>query len=165
MKGKLSISHIFSFLLIVSLLLSLGHASADSQSTSFLPHSKFCNDANFPQVNWSGCDHSGVNLNHADLSRANLEGVNLSHANLANADLSWANLKGANLDYADLEGAEFIGADLTGASLVGAHGAYVNLNWATVYSRMQISTVSCFIQMIYQMRIFKVLILPMQHLT
>lgn len=103
-----------------------------------------------PQVNWRGCDKSGVwlrgvnlesamlantrfNSAHLALARltyANLAGADLSFANLDGAVLEAANLQGANLAYADLKQADLRRADLRGARLEAADLTGARLGFA-----------------------------------
>ena len=66
-------------------------------------------------VDWSGCDLTGVILRHVSLG-----GANLSDVDLSGADLTGVNLVGANLSNAKLFGVDFRQADLYQANLENA---------------------------------------------
>ena len=87
-----------------------------------------CWDRNFPNVDWHGCDMSGMNLNHADLDDANLEGVNLSHATLFKANLAEAHLDNAILDNAEMTNIDLPESHLSGASFVGVDAPFSDFN-------------------------------------
>ena len=83
-----------------------------------------------PDVDWHGCDLTGLSGYDAHLWGADLTGATLTGAYLYLADLTGATLTGADLTGADLRGADLrfvtltsatlTGADLTGADLTGA---------------------------------------------
>jgi Pentapeptide repeats (8 copies) len=78
---------------------------------------------------------SGIDLSGVDLQKAFLGGVKLSTATLREARLSGTNLRegdlsGADLRDADLTGATLIGADLSDADLTGAKLANAQLTGA-----------------------------------
>jgi hypothetical protein len=88
-----------------------------------------------PEVNWSYCRMTGLDLRGVDLSRANLRntdflGARLDGARLINADLNYADLRRTRLDGADLGGAVLIGATLQAAVLTGANLARADLSYA-----------------------------------
>ncbi|MGI0102763.1 MAG: pentapeptide repeat-containing protein, partial [Nitrosotalea sp.] len=58
--------------------LTVSQSSSNVVPELTVPHSKNCNDQNFPRVDWSGCDHSNAYLSHANLNNANLQRTNLS---------------------------------------------------------------------------------------
>ncbi len=90
-----------------------------------------------PEVDWSYCRMTGLDLRGADLRSANLRntdflGARLEGARLSEADLSYADLRRTRLDDATLHGAVLTGATLqaavlTGADLARADLSYVNL--------------------------------------
>src|SRR3569623_864120 len=71
-----------------------------------------CSAKPAPNVNWSDCVLTGVNLAGADLP-----GATLTVANLRGAQLSHAHFDKADLSYADLTGAELAGVELRDAKL------------------------------------------------
>lgn len=96
----------------------------------------------FPYIDLSSANLSGVNLNNVNLNGATLRGINLSHANLNDANLCGAdlsaaklnqtnffgaNLRLANLSYTDLVKADLRGANLFFANLTSADFSAVNL--------------------------------------
>jgi hypothetical protein len=91
-----------------------------------------CWDRNFPKVNWSGCDFSGMNLNHADLADANLVGTNFANANLEKADLVEANLANSNLSHADITNMDLAEANLAGANMEYVNGPFLGTHYANL---------------------------------
>ena len=84
------------------------------------------------ELDFSGQDLSGMDLEKRDFSGAILTGADLSGTDLSFADLSYADLSGANLQDADLygaylEGANLAYADLRNADLRRAYMGDVNL--------------------------------------
>ena len=71
-------------------------------------------------MNLSGLDLSGIQLNEASLWYTRLEGANLSGAQLERAILRGAHLEGADLSGADADGIDLQGAHLEGANLSNA---------------------------------------------
>jgi len=87
------------------------------------------------QINLSGLDFRGLNLDDvflgsADLERCNLGHISLRRADLTDAVLTFANLTRANLEEANLTKARAQGANLTNASLRGANFTGADLSIA-----------------------------------
>ena len=57
-------------------------------------------------IDWSGCDLTGIILRHVSLGSADLSNADLSGADLTGVDLIGANLEGANL--ADVKGTPYL---------------------------------------------------------
>ena len=86
---------------------------------------RFTGEINPTGANLTGIDLNNANLKGADFSSANLTGANLCWADLSSADLCSAELNQVNLESANLCGAnlidvEFVEAFLSGANLVAA---------------------------------------------
>lgn len=74
----------------------------------------------FPRIDFTGADLSGLDLREVNFADAWLEGVDFRHANLSGADLSRAVLAHARFDGAIAIGAKFGKANLGKAALAGA---------------------------------------------
>ena len=90
-----------------------------------------------PEVNWSYCRMTGLDLRGADLSRANLRNTDflearLDGARLIDADLNYADLSRTRLGGADLRGAVLTGATLQSAVLAGANLAAADLSYVNL---------------------------------
>src|SRR3569623_2018858 len=94
-----------------------------------------CSAKPAPNVNWSDCVLTGVNLAGADLTgaklySANMTGANFRGAHLAGGNLSYSTLSLGNFENADLRGATLTGANLRGAQLSHAHFDKADLSYA-----------------------------------
>ena len=70
------------------------------------------------QVDWHGCDKSGVEGSY----RVGNHNAPLWEANLINSDLRFVNFTGASMQLAQVGGADFEGANFTNAFLSGTFG-------------------------------------------
>lgn len=70
-----------------------------------------CDDPAGPEVDWTGCDKAGIDL----------EGMDMSYAILRKVNFEGANLKGVNFDNALLLGANLLNADFSDVSIEGTH--------------------------------------------
>jgi hypothetical protein len=98
-----------------------------------------CSAPAAPNVNWSGCNKSGIilfnqNLTGANLTNAILVGTEFTGSNLSGADLTSANLLGGGLGGTNLAGANLAGANLNGLTSGGIVGTPSTLpvGWALV---------------------------------
>ena len=101
-----------------------------------------CDAAPAPQVNWSHCRKSGIqvleqDMNGALLNSTQLNGARLTGSNLAGADLSYADLSNASLAFVDFRRAVLTGAnlrtsDLSQADLRNTDLSYADLSKATL---------------------------------
>src|SRR5574337_1291662 len=83
-----------------------------------------CSDPPGPDVDYSGCDLTSMNI---DFNNLDLSGANLSGADISNLELRNVKLIGANLDHAIMEGVVIENANLTNAVLTNADAIGVNL--------------------------------------
>lgn len=65
------------------------------------------------EINFSGCNLSGITFTNSDLSDADLSDCNLSRTTFTNSNLSKANLSGANLKFSDFSKSILFEADLS----------------------------------------------------
>src|SRR5574337_1830755 len=83
-----------------------------------------CSDPPGPDVDYSGCDLTSMNI---DFNNLDLSGANLSGADISNLELRNVKLIGANLDHAIMDGVVIENANLTNAVLTNADAIGVNL--------------------------------------
>jgi uncharacterized protein YjbI with pentapeptide repeats len=100
---------------------SFGGTIDATQLSEELQQAIKCGAFPHPDVDWSGCDVHGANLDDVRLRNANLSGANLDGAFLRNSDLNGVNFTGASLVNANLYFSDMANTNLTNANLFGAN--------------------------------------------